>query len=82
MNMFIIGEPLLKNLYIVYDLENEEIKLGVNKSAANSGVIIYKVGEKPMPEAPPQTLAEAAAEAAEDLSDKNGGFRIETSSMS
>jgi hypothetical protein len=44
MNMFIIGEPLLKNLYIVYDLENEEIKLGVNKFSASSGVIIYKVG--------------------------------------
>jgi len=28
--LFIIGEPLLRHLYMVYDFENEEIKLGVN----------------------------------------------------
>lgn len=49
MNMFIIGEPLLKHLYIVYDLENEEIKMGVNIYSRSSGVMIYKVGEKPLP---------------------------------
>ena len=29
-NLMIIGEPLLKHLYMVYDYENDEIKLGVN----------------------------------------------------
>lgn len=28
--LFIIGEPLLQHLYMVYDFENEEIKMGVN----------------------------------------------------
>jgi len=47
MNMFIIGEPLLQHLYIVYDFENEQIKLGVNKFSEGSGVQIYKPGERP-----------------------------------
>jgi hypothetical protein len=34
-NLLIIGEPLLKHLYIVYDFENDEIKLGVNVESAN-----------------------------------------------
>lgn len=81
--MFIIGEPLLKNLYIVYDLENEEIKLGVNKSSASSGVLMYKVGERPIPEKQ-ISLAEAAAEAAKDLDNlkEDTGLKIETSTLS
>ena len=46
--MFIIGEPLLQHLYMVYDFENEEIKLGVNKSSEESGVKMYPPGRKPV----------------------------------
>ena len=45
-DLFIIGEPLLKNLYTVYDFEQDEIKLGVNIDAT-SNVLIYKPGERP-----------------------------------
>jgi hypothetical protein len=48
MNLYIIGEPLLKQLYTVYDFENSEIKLGVNLDAAESGVLIYPPGERPI----------------------------------
>ena len=47
----IIGEPLLKNLYTVYDYEKDEIKLGVNVDAA-APVLIYAPGNRPIPEAP------------------------------
>ena len=29
-NLLIIGEPLLQHLYVVYDFERDEIKLGIN----------------------------------------------------
>ena len=29
-NMYIIGESLLKNMYVVYDFDNLEILIGVN----------------------------------------------------
>ncbi len=45
--MFIIGEPLLKNLYIVYDYENSEIKMGVNTNATDQ-VLIYNPGNRPI----------------------------------
>jgi len=48
MNLYIIGEPLLKHLYTVYDFENSEIKLGVNLDSAESGVLIYPPGERPV----------------------------------
>ena len=47
-NLFIIGEPLLKHLYTVYDFENSAIKLGVNLDSADSGVMIYPPGERPI----------------------------------
>ena len=47
-NLFIIGEPLLKHLYTVYDFENSSIKLGVNTDSAESGVMIYPPGERPL----------------------------------
>ena len=47
MDLFIIGEPLLKNLYTVYDFEQDEIKLGVN-IAATSEVLIYEPGKRPI----------------------------------
>jgi len=47
-NLFIIGEPLLKHLYTVYDFENSSIKLGVNADSASSGVMIYPPGERPV----------------------------------
>lgn len=43
--MYIIGEPLLKNLYIVYDFEKEQIKMGVSK-AANDKIYIYEPGAR------------------------------------
>ena len=45
-DLFIIGEPLLKNLYTVYDFDQDEIKLGVN-IAATSEVLIYEPGKRP-----------------------------------
>jgi len=48
-NLFIIGEPLLKNLYMVYDFEAGEIGMGVN-IASTSKVLIYPPGERPKPE--------------------------------
>ena len=50
--MFIIGEPLLAHLYIVYDFENEEIKLGVNK-ASTGNVMIYEPGKRPSTDSKP-----------------------------
>ena len=47
----IIGEPLLKNLYMVYDFEHDLIKLGVNVDS-QSNVMIYSPGQRPVPEMP------------------------------
>lgn len=47
-NLFIIGEPLLKHLYTVYDFEHSAIKLGVNADSAASGVMIYPPNERPV----------------------------------
>lgn len=60
-NLYIIGEPLLKNLYTVYDFENSEIKLGVNLDSAESGVLIYPPGERPVIKTKEQVLAEELA---------------------
>lgn len=67
MNLFIIGEPLLKHLYTVYDFENSSIKLGVNADSADSGVMIYPPGERPVVKtreqlAQDEVLAEKKAE--------------------
>jgi hypothetical protein len=48
MNLFIIGEPLLKNLYTVYDFDNEAIMLGVNIDATDK-IMIYSPGKRPPP---------------------------------
>jgi hypothetical protein len=69
MSLFILGEPLLKHLYMVYDFENEEIKLGVNL-ASEGKVLIYKEGERPEPEKE-LTIEEAAKIAAGDELQKN-----------
>jgi len=44
----IIGEPLLKNLYMVYDFDHDLIKLGVNVDS-QSNVQIYSPGQRPLP---------------------------------
>lgn len=44
--IFIIGEPLLQKLYLVYDYENAEIKMGVNVAATDK-VMIYPPGQRP-----------------------------------
>ena len=44
-SMYIIGEPLLKNLYIVYDFEKQEIKMGVSKAASDK-IYIYEPGAR------------------------------------
>ena len=67
-SLFILGEPLLKHLYMVYDFENEEIKLGVNL-ASEGKVLIYKEGERPEPEKE-LTIEEAAKIAAGDEIEK------------
>lgn len=61
-NLYIIGEPLLKNLYMVYDFENSEIKLGVNSESEDSGVLIYNPGERPVIKTKQELLLEEIKE--------------------
>jgi len=53
---------LLKNLYMVYDFENSEIKLGVNSEAEDSGVLIYNPGERPVIKTKQELLLEEIKE--------------------
>jgi hypothetical protein len=68
-DLFIIGEPLLKNLYTVYDFEQDEIKLGVNIDST-SNVLIYRPGQRPsdgVMHATNQTLAETSLSSKPDF---------------
>ena len=62
----IIGEPLLKNLYMVYDFEHDLIKLGVNVDS-QSNVMIYTPGQRPVPEVPKAQNATSAAQTEERI---------------
>jgi hypothetical protein len=44
--MIIIGEPLLKSLYLVYDFENQQILAGLNKVASKDKILIYEPGQR------------------------------------
>lgn len=46
-NLMILGEPLLKHLYMVYDFEEEAIRMGVNVNSEGR-VLIYPKGQRPV----------------------------------
>lgn len=60
-NLLIIGEPLLKHLYVVYDFEKDEIKLGVNVESAG------EIKLKPTGLIVPKSLVQSEAEQTADL---------------